>query len=197
MTNRLRLSFLAGLTALGVAGAHAQTSRSPFLPPDSQAAPVATSEEAGLQFCGYFGEGDAMRYCIYDPARRRSVWLRAGDEDGPVRLESFDPENRTVSVVHSGRALTLKLQSAKLANNGAGPSGGGAFPSASPLPAANNPLVNTVVTNPTPADEARRLEAVAAEVRRRRALRQAAAQNAANQGGANSGPQPEPRPGPR
>jgi hypothetical protein len=51
-----------------------------------------------------------------------------------------------------------------------------------PLPVAGaqaggNPLVNTVVTNPTPADEARRLEAVAAEVRRRRAMRQAAAQN--------------------
>lgn len=74
--------------------------------------------------------------------------------------------------------MTLKLQSAKLANAGApGAPTVGPLPVAGAQPGGNNPLVNTVVTNPTPADEARRLEAVAAEVRRRRALRQAAAQN--------------------
>jgi hypothetical protein len=49
--------------------------------------------------------------------------------------------------------------------------------------ASNVPVAVTqaVVLNPTPADEARRLDAVAAEVQRRRALRdQAAQQN--NQG---------------
>jgi hypothetical protein len=172
----IQVPLLGALVLLGAPLLLAQSGRSPFLPPDAQAAPVA-ADDAPLQFIGFFGEGENMRYCVYDPARRRSVWLRAGDADGPIQLQSFDAENRTVNVVHQGQSLTLKLQSAKVAQGGGG--GGGTV---GPLPVAGaqaggNPLVNTVVTNPTPADEARRLEAVAAEVRRRRAMRQAAAQN--------------------
>jgi hypothetical protein len=130
-----------------------------------------------LQFVGLIGEGENARICLYDPARRRSIWLRPGDEQGAVRLQSFDAENRTVSVVQNGRSMNLRLQTAKVPGGGGGGVGGGPMPIAgAPQPGAN-PLVNTVVANPTPADEARRLEAVAAEVRRRRALRQAAAQN--------------------
>lgn len=174
----VQLPLFGALVLLSAPLVGAQSGRSPFLPPDAQAAPVA-ADDAPLQFIGFFGEGENMRYCVYDPARRRSVWLRAGDVDGPIQLQSFDAENRTVNVVHQGQPLTLKLQTAKLAQGGSG--GGGA--TVGPLPVAGaqagggNPLVNTVVTNPTPADEARRLEAVAAEVRRRRAMRQAAAQN--------------------
>ena len=166
------LSLVLTATAL-LPGAVAQTSRSPFLPPAGGDAPVAT-ENAPLQFCGYMGSGANARYCLHDPASRRSVWLRVGDETNGMRVEEFDAEARTVRVLQGGRALTLKLQSPAPA----GSNGGGGAPSG-PLPIAgqnqqNPSLVNTVVANPTPADEAKRLEAVAAEVRRRRALRQAA-----------------------
>jgi hypothetical protein len=147
--------------------------RSPFLPPDVEAAPTVT-EDAPLQFCGIVGEGESARYCVYDASRRRSYWLRAGEQSGNVQVQTFDSDNRTVSVVQNGRPMVLKLQTAKL-----GPAAPGAMPGPLPVaggPQPGNPLVNTVVTNPTPADEAKRLEAVAAEVRRRRALRQAAAQ---------------------
>jgi hypothetical protein len=129
---------------------------------------------------------------VYDPARRRSVWLRVGDQDGPIQLQSFDAETRTVSVVQNGQTMNLKLQSAKLANAASGPAAPplGVLPVAGAQSGGNNPLVNSVVTNPTPADEAKRLEAVAAEVRRRRALRQAAAQNQAQ----SQAGQPAPRP---
>lgn len=159
-----------------VPAATAQTGRSPFLPPNTAGTPTEVTENAPLQFCGYMGAGDNARYCLFDPASRRSIWLPVGGESTGMRLESFDPEARTVQVVHGGRTLTLKLQSPT-------PAGGGntAATPAGPLPVAgqaqpNSALVNSVVTNPTPADEAKRLEAVAAEVRRRRALRQAAAQ---------------------
>jgi hypothetical protein len=69
--------------------------------------------------------------------------------------------------------MTLRMEAAK-PGNGIGGSG--------PLPVAGNAgnaITASVKVNPTPADEARRLEAVAAEVRRRRALRQAAAEQAA------------------
>ena len=175
----VQIPLLAASVLLLVPSLPAQ-GRSPFLPPETAAGPAVT-EDAPLQFCGYFGEGENMRYCVYDPARRRSVWLRLGDQDGPIQLQSFDPETRTVSVVQNGQAMNLKLQSAKLANAGSGPAAPpiGVLPVAGQQAGGNNPLINSVVTNPTPADEAKRLEAVAAEVRRRRALRQAAAQNQA------------------
>lgn len=73
--------------------------------------------------------------------------------------------------------MTLKLQSPTPPSGGqASAAPMGPLPVAGQAGPANNALVNTVVANPTPADEARRLEAVAAEVRRRRALRQAAQQ---------------------
>lgn len=169
------LLFMALASAAVVPAALAQSSRSPFLPPSTSTSPEVT-ENAPLQFCGYMGAGEDARYCLFDPASRRSVWLPVGGESTGMRLESFDPEARTVQVVHGGRTLTLKLQTPTPAGGG----GGGGPALTGPLPVAgqgqpNQNLVNTVVTNPTPADEAKRLEAVAAEVRRRRALRQAAA----------------------
>lgn len=180
------------LAALALApGLTAQTSRSPFLPPSSAEAPAPT-ENAPLQFCGYLGTGENTRYCIHNPSTRRSVWLRAGEETAGVRVESFDPETRTVMVAQGGTSMRLKLQAPN-----ATAAGGGAAP-AGPLPVAgqtqpNNALINTVVANPTPADEAKRLEAVAAEVRRRRALRQAAAAQQQQQQQAQRGAGANPR----
>jgi hypothetical protein len=48
------------------------------------------------------------------------------------------------------------------------------------MPMVSNAITQSVVANPTPADEQRRLEAVAAEVRRRRALREQASLQAAS-----------------
>ncbi|HEX2100938.1 MAG TPA: hypothetical protein VHF69_09755 [Candidatus Synoicihabitans sp.] len=175
----------ATLTAFAATGwAQSPNPRSPFLPPGNAAAPAPT-EEAPLQFCGYIGEGDRTRYCVYDSSTRRSLWLRVGEEGSGAQVQSFDPESRTITVAHNGRVLTLKLQTAKLAAN-AGPAGASPLPVAGQTANTNNTLVNSVVANPTPADEAKRLEAVAAEVRRRRALRQAAQNQAQSQGSAAS-----------
>lgn len=156
---------------------YGQAARSPFLPPVVEA-PAATVvvEDAELQFCGTFGGGENKRFLIYNLTTRRSTWLRLGQE-GPDELyvDDFDPVESTIMVRQGGRALTLAMSAARLAGGG-----GGANPA--PVPLAGNPedLVNTVRVNPTPADERRRLEAVAAEVRRRRAARAAAASGAPN-----------------
>ena len=139
---------------------------------------VEAVQNAELQFCGVFGDGANKRFLIYNATTRRSSWLRLNQE-GPDELfvEAFDAEQSTVNVRQGGRRLTLGLQAASLAG---GPVQGSA-PVA--LSGTSQDLQTTVKVNPTPADERRRLEAVAAEVRRRRAARAAAA--AGNPGAPN------------
>lgn len=145
--------------------------RNPFnraAPPAAEAAAVPV-ENAEIQFCGTFGDGDAKRFNVYNVTKQRSVWLKLG-EVGPDELvvESYDADEGLVQVRQGAQSLTLGLQAARVA--------GGARPLATASgPATGNRIVDTVKVNPTPADERRRLEAVAAEVRRRREMRQAAA----------------------
>lgn len=163
----------AGL--LGVATSGAQPlARSPFLPPATPAEQaVAVTENAPLQFVGQLGEGEGAMYSVFNPATRRAVWLRVGEEAETFSLQSYDAAAETVRVVQGGQVLTLRLEAAKVA------AGGGAVAAGSLPVAGGDALTNTVRVNPTPADEARRLEAVAVEVRRRRALRQQATEQAA------------------
>jgi hypothetical protein len=85
-----------------------------------------------------------------------------------------------VTIDYQGRPLTLAQHVAKVASAGNAQAMANLPPSGGPpMPAA---ITNSVVVNPTPADEQRRLDAVAAEVARRRALREQASQQV-NQGG--------------
>lgn len=165
----LLFALLPGLT--GVMG-WGQASRSPFLPPSVEAVEevAEVTEDAELQFCGVFGDGNNKRFLIYNATTRRSSWLRL-NEEGPDELyvDAYDAEQGTVAIRQGGRSLNLGLQAARVT----GGSGGGAAPVV--LTGTTKDLTNTVKVNPSPADERRRLEAVAAEVRRRRAARAAAA----------------------
>jgi hypothetical protein len=85
-------------------------------------------------------------------------------------VKSADAENDTVTVDYQGRPLKLTLRVAKVASSGtASAATGGA-----PAPSA---VASSVVVNPTPADEQKRLDAVAQEVRRRRLEREKAIQD--------------------
>lgn len=154
-----------------------RTLRSPFMPPaaPAQAEAAAPVEDATLQFCGLFGDGDQKRFCVYNVSKNRSHWLMLGEE-GPdeIVVQSYDPDQNAVVVRQGSRTVNLALQSAKIA-----PGARTAVASTGPVSATPSQAIrDTVKVNPTPADERARLEAVAAEVRRRRALRQ----QAANQG---------------
>lgn len=171
-TRNLWISLLT-LSLSGIVSA--QSVRSPFMPAPVEVAEevVEVVEDAEFQFCGVFGDGDNKRFLIYNVTTNRSSWLRL-DQEGPgeVFVDGFDHEQSTVDIRQGDRALTLGLQAATISGVRAG--------GAAPVRLQNNSqdLVATVKVNPTPTDERRRLEAVAAEVRRRRAARQEAASRA-------------------
>lgn len=116
-------------------------------------------------------------FSIYDSSNRMSAWSRLNEPGHGFVVRSHDPARDTVTVDHQGRTLTLALRTAKVA----------AAPVYQPQPAMANqtgpqnqgvpqPIGGPVVLNPSPADEQARLEAIAAEVNRRRMIRQQALQ---------------------
>lgn len=173
-------SIIAGLLLAGM-GVQAQEEsseevkvpRSPFMrrAPDQVVEQAeAPIEDAELQFCGTFGDADEKRFLIYNKTVNRSEWIKIGEE-GPegIFVDAYDPEEATVVVRQGSQTLNLALQAATISPASARPK--------APVALAGNSsdLIKTVRVNPSPTDERRRLEAVAAEVRRRRALRQSAA----------------------
>lgn len=151
---------------------------SPFLPP--QSAVAAPTQNAPLEYRGSMEVDNVEQYRIVDPSRKVGTWLKVGERDDNLNLvlKQHDADRETVVVEQGGQTMTLAMKAAKVVSAGHVPQ---MVAPAVPQPAPNvSPAVlQTVVPNPTPADESRRLEAVAAEVARRRALREQAAQQAA------------------
>ena len=95
-------------------------------------------------------------------------------------LKQHDQGQKTLTIEYQGKALTLAERVSKVVSSGTAAQA--MPPPATPMPINVAPAVTqSVVLNPTPADEQRRLDAVAAEVARRRALREQATQQM-NQG---------------
>jgi len=114
-------------------------------------------------------------YGLFDPVKRQSSWVKLNEAGNDYTVRNYDAANDAVTVEYQGRVLTLALKAAKIQS---------LAPSALPQVAAATPQLQPNLNpntppafSPTPVDEARRLESVAAEVRRRRALRQSAAQS--------------------
>lgn len=181
-----RILTLCGLLVLSGAVVATQAAegqvRSPFLP-EQGAASSQVTQNAPLEYRGLTEGSDGIQFRIYDPSRKTGYWLRKGqrsDEFGGV-LTQFDEARDVVTVDHGGRVMTLELRKGKIlasANPGLPPQ-----PLPGPPPPQSNvapAVTQAVVLNPTPADEAKRLEAVAAEVARRRALREQAGQQQTN-----------------
>lgn len=139
--------------------ARAQGDRSPFLPPSVQEnASGAAAGPNGIELRGIMSTAEGVKYNIYDPAKKSSVWVGVNEPGNGFVIKSGDVNRDTVTVLAGGQQQVLALKQAKTATaamNGL-PQGG-------------------AVLRPTPADEAARLQAVADEVRRRRLLREQAA----------------------
>ncbi|MBP8257130.1 MAG: hypothetical protein KAX37_07365 [Opitutaceae bacterium] len=154
------------IASASLVAAETDAKRSPFLPPDTQAATPAASEHSSLEFRGVLVMEGRQQFNFFEPAKRLSTWVRLNEPGAAVVVKSYDARADTVAVEFSGQSLTLALQKPKI--------------SSAPVPAAVAPAPSApvmplpVVLNPTPADEAKRLDAIAAEVRRRRLLRQQA-----------------------
>ncbi|MBI5688567.1 MAG: hypothetical protein HZC55_00610 [Verrucomicrobia bacterium] len=176
------LPIIAAALAVGFSGlrpvAWAQVAaRSPFLPPTGASA-AAPTVGAALEFRAYVDLGDGMQFRLHDPARKSGVWVRLNERNAEfdVVARQHDELQKTLTVEHQGKTLTLAMREPKVVSAG----NAGAMPAPPPVPApVPTPNVlpavtQSVVLNPTAADEQRRLEAVAAEVARRRALREQA-----------------------
>ncbi len=186
---RTFLTLLSASAALGCAGlARGDLApTSPFLPANSTMAGGAQAGPAGpVELRGIMSTAQGVAYCIYDTAKKTSEWVGLNEAGNDFVVKSADPANDAVTVDFQGRSLRLVLRTSKVASAGA--AGGPGGPSA--MPGASAP----VVLNPNPADEQRRLDAVAQEVRRRRMEREKAVQ--ATQGGpqpmGGNGPVPSP-----
>ncbi len=163
---------------------------SPFLPPTSvatTAAPIASP----LEYSGFVttAEGKLFRILGDKGGRKVGVYLRLGEKDANlgVTLRGYNAANQSVSVEYQGQTLTLEERKSKIISSG-NPSAMMASAPAMPVAAAPAPptapvvapaVTQSVVVNPTAADEQRRLEAVAAEVARRRAMREQSQQQSA------------------
>lgn len=172
----------------GTAGAQPASS-SPFLPP-SAANVAAPTAGAPIEFRGIMETGEGMRFRLYDPVRKSGAWVKLNERDTTLDVvaKQFNatPDSETLVVEHQGRTLTLAQRVSKVVSSGS------AVQNMAPPPVMTNvppAVTQSVVVNPTPADEARRLEAVASEVARRRALREQASQQMGQ-----SQPMPAPQP---
>src|SRR5579883_2169369 len=156
---RTLLVFLLPAAALMAQEAGTDADKSPFLPPSVAANAVAgPSDPNALDLRGIMSTREGMKYNIYDPAKKSSVWVGVNEPGAPFVIKSADPQRDTVTLVTGGQQMVLTLKQAKVV-----------------APAANGLPQGGVVLRPTPEDEQRRLQAVADEVRRRRLLREQAA----------------------
>jgi hypothetical protein len=147
---------------------------SPFMPP--QAAANTPTANAPVEYRGAMQIGDTEQFRVIDPQKKVGTWLKLNEHDAnlDVTLKQHDAAHETITIDHGGQTMTLQLKTPKVISGG----GVNLPPPMAQMPPPNmSPaIVQSVVANPTPADEQRRLEAVAAEVARRRALREQAAQ---------------------
>jgi hypothetical protein len=140
---------------------------SPFLPP-GLTGPTAPGGPAGpIELRGVMATAQGAAYCIYDVAKRSGTWVGLNETGNDFVVRSVDATGEGVTVDYKGSPVKLTLRTPKVAS--AGLAGNPAI--------ASNPMTLAPVLNPTPADEQRRLEAVASEVRRRRLERERAAAN--------------------
>jgi len=138
---------------------------SPFLPAGSAAtAAGASGPSTPVELRGIMATDGGVACCIYDTAKKTSTWVTVNEAGNDFVLKSIDPSGEAATVFYHGQAMKLALHESKVASAGSPPvAGTGTAPAVAP-------------SVPTASDEQKRLDAVAAEVRRRRLEREKAYQ---------------------
>lgn len=150
--------------------------RSPFSAAAGAVNIGATEQQAGpLEFRGLVVDEQGTAYSIFDATTNKGSWLRADEPNGIVQVKSYDEANSVLEVVQNGKPVKLTLKRATIQ---AGQSLAAMIPPAAPA-GGGTPQQRPGEVKRDPAADAKRLESVAAEVRRRRALRNAAQPGAA------------------
>ncbi|MDR2674881.1 MAG: hypothetical protein LBC18_08450 [Opitutaceae bacterium] len=165
-TTRLLLASVLSGGALFAAGV---STESPFLPPGGGTpANQKPADSTPIEFRGLVADAEGLRIGIYEPTKQQGAWVRIGEKDAPYKILSYDSAMQAVIVDYEGKRQTLGLKEAKF--------GAGNVIAAAPSPAAPQPPGARPPQRVTTGDDAKRLEAIRAEVARRRAAREAAAQ---------------------
>jgi hypothetical protein len=139
---------------------------SPFLPRNGAGVGAATANSP-IEFRGITSTSEGILFGLFDPVQKKGGFVKLNEAGRDFLVRTYDAANDAVTVEYQGRTLNLALKSAKIE----------ALPAmamAPPRPMAG-PQGPQVAPVPTP-DDTKRIEAVAAEVARRRQARQAAAQ---------------------
>jgi hypothetical protein len=137
---------------------------SPFLPANVAAQGAAAGPSGPLELRGIMATSEGTQFCIYDSAKKKDVWVGLNEAGHDFVVRTADPSQDRASVEYQGRILRLDLHSAKIGSSGAAANQGGP------------PIVSSQILSTSPADEQKRLDAVAQEVRRRRQERERAIQ---------------------
>lgn len=157
----------AGHAVLSSAGAQTISTTSPFLPRNGSAGPGAVTENSPLELRGILDASSNPLFGLYDPVKRQGGWVHLNEtgKDFPATIRSYDAQNDAISVEYQGRVLNLALKTAKIETM--------QVAAQPPVPRPLNGQAGPVVTSAPATDNSRQMEAVAAEVQRRRLQRQA------------------------
>ena len=159
ITLGLSLGALSSSAAIPLEGL---TSNSPFVVHSATGVQPTNPETATIEFRGMISSQNSTLFGLYDRTRNQGTWVRQNEKGAEFNVIAYDATNEVVTVDYQGQRLSLALSSAKI---------GMAAPSTSPVIAAAPLGAPAATVSAGPVDQ-RRLESVAAEVRRRRALRQ-------------------------
>lgn len=144
---------------------------SPFRPGQGGVS-AAEGGSGPFEFRGVVAERDGYLFSVFDPGRREAGWIRLGEPAGAFVARHYDPAADTLTIEHNGRAQTLTLRRAPVQPLAAMPTAQ-ASPPPLPTTGAAQPPAGGIAPSTTNAQEAQRLQNIADEIRRRRALRQA------------------------
>jgi hypothetical protein len=139
---------------------------SPFSAPVAQGATDAAPVNSVLEFRGMVADADGTSYSVFDTTANKARWLKVGEGDS-FKVKQFDSANNQLEVEQQGKVLKLPLKRITIQ---AGP----AIVSAPPPNRQPQPRGGPAAAPGDPAADANRLQTVAAEVRRRRAMRNTA-----------------------
>jgi hypothetical protein len=148
---------------------------SPFLPSGAAALGASSGPSGPIELRGIMATADGVQYCIYDTASKKSTWVGLNEGGHNFTVKQAVPNSDQVAVDYQGRIFQLEMHTPKVVSSG----------NAS---ASTSVVTQQAVGTPSPAEEQRRLDAVAQEVRRRRLEREKALQPGQDQQGGAPAP---------
>jgi hypothetical protein len=165
-----RCSTLLALAMAGIAGVGARavelTPNSPFAPAGGNADANATPANSPLELHGILAMPDGYKFNLCAPTGHINAWVGLNATGQPFVVRSHDVAHNRVTVEYQGRELTLSLAQPKIAAMSMTQT------MSMPQPQMmGQPPIQPGSVTVSPADDRQRLEHIADEIRRRRAMR--------------------------